>query len=70
MSRYLYILRSNVCKCSHENAKHKVRCTVDGCECTELRFEQYEIEADTIREAAEKLNKKLDDLVYTHKTKL
>ena len=68
---YLYILRSNVCKCGHPGAKHNQNgCVTPDCKCEELYYKRYEMTAETIREAAEKLKLKLDDIVYQYKTKL
>jgi hypothetical protein len=70
VARYLYTLRATLCRCGHESAKHKIKCYVEGCECSDLKFEEYETEADRITDAAENLNKKLDDVVYVRKVKL
>ncbi len=75
MAKYLYKLRSNVCKCGHRKGKHRegiVRpCeATDDCKCEDLYLEEYSIEADDIRAAISKLGLKEDDVAYTYKYKL
>jgi hypothetical protein len=76
VTRYLYRLSSSVCKCGHRKGDHPYGngtlrpCRKDSCECVELVLEEWETEAVTIRDAAEKLKQKLDDVVYLSKSKL